>query len=126
MIQKWIKDECKKVVRDLEWTVDFKTAKDNTGVVYQDDPVDRESRGDLEMFVQEYTIQMSSSRRNEIEERAWMIYNTLDKRRKETIRQSGQNFYLIFARQKIQPYMIGIEDRKAIYNLRLECTLKRI
>lgn len=126
MIQKWIKDECEKVARDLEWTVDFVTGKDHTGVVYQEDPDERESRGDLEMFIQQYTIEVMSSRRSDLEEKMWRIYNSLDKRRKVTIRQSGQTFYLIFARQVIPPSMIGIDDRKAVYNLRLECTLKRI
>lgn len=126
MIQKWIKDQCEKAVRDLEWTVDYATGKDHTGCVFQEDPTDRDRKGDLDMFVQEYTIQTMDSRRSELEEKMWRIYNILDKRRKETIRQSGQNFYLVFASMKIQPYMIGIEDRKAIYNLRVECTLKRI
>lgn len=126
MIQKWIKDACDKTVPDLEWTMDFKTGKDHTGCVFQEEPADNDSRGDLEMFIQEYTIETMSSRRSDLEEKMWRIHDALNKRRKVTIRQSGQTFYLIFARQLTPPIMIGIDDRKAVYNLRLECTLKRI
>lgn len=124
MIQKWIKEQLASVIPELEWTVDYKTAQDHTGTVYMESPGDP-SNDDFEMMYPTYSIELESSDRKNIEEYAWKVYDTMNKKNREIAQNNaGQSFEIIFI-HAIPPLPLGIENKKMTYTVNLQTTVRK-
>lgn len=124
MIQKWIRDQLSTVIPELEWTFDYKTAQDHSGVVYHE-AFDGNSSDDFGIMYPTYQVELESSDRDGIERIAWKVYETMDKRRQEIIQVNGVEFELIFI-EAVPPLPLGITNKKLSYTINLRTTvLKR-
>lgn len=124
MIQKWIKDELNKVLPELEWTMDFKTGQDHTGVVYYDSP-GRPSKDDFMILSPSYEVEIVSSDLEQVETIAWKVYEAMNKRRTEhAVISPGIEFDIIFI-QAIPPLPVGMDGKKMTYMINLEGTIRK-
>ncbi|UYL93888.1 putative structural protein [Geobacillus phage vB_GthS_PK2.1] len=125
MIQKWIKDQLKVAIPNLEWTYDYKTGKDHTGVVYHETP-GQISRDDLEIITPSYSVYIETSDMKNAEKWAWIVYDTMNKRRQEVATIDDRSFQIIFIEVTTPPILVGIEDKKMTYSINLTATIRKI
>lgn len=124
MIQKWIKDELKKVIPNLEWTIDYKTGEKETGVVYQESP-GNPSTNDFNMQNPTYSVYIETDKKV-AEDVAWLVHDTMHKRHQELATISGREFQVIFI-QSIPPLPVGIDANKQMtYTINLQTTIRRV
>lgn len=124
MIQKWIKEQLKKSIPGLEWTYDYKTAQDHTGVVYAESP-GTPSNDDLVMMYPTYSVEIESSALDQAELNAWKVYDLMNKRRTEQANINGILFDIIFI-QSIPPIPLGIREKKITYVVNLQATVRKV
>lgn len=126
MIQKWIKNQLEIVIPNLEWTMDFKTGSDHTGVVYNETP-GNPTKDDFEILFPTYSVEIESSDMQNAEVYAWKVYDALNKRRQEhaVIMPGELEFEIIFI-QPIPPILMGIENKKLSYSINLQTTVRKI
>lgn len=124
MIQKWIKDRLAAELPDLEWSMDYKTGQDNTGVVYNESPGDP-TNDDFRLMFPTYMIEIESSRIDDAENWAWKVFDSLDKQRQTRTTIGNSEFEIIFI-QAIPPLPLGIESRRISYSINLNATVRRV
>jgi hypothetical protein len=124
MIQKWIKDELKTILPNLEWTIDFKTGQDHTGTVYMESP-GTPSNDDLIMLFPTYSVELESSDRKNIDDWALKVYDLMNRRHRETIRIGAVDFDLVWI-NAIPPIPVGFDGQKQIYTINLQTTIRKI
>lgn len=124
MIQTWIKDELSKSFTDMECTVDYKTGDDNTLTVYMED-TGEPSNNDFEMLYPSYSVELTTSRRREVESMAWKVYDTMNKRHQEIAYVDDRAFLIVFI-HAIPPLSLGIENQKMTYTVNLQTTIRRV
>lgn len=125
MIQKWIKNRLALLVPQLEWTVDFKTGQDHTGVVYVESPGTPDDY-DARLQYPTYQIELESSKRAELEVWAHAIHDNLDRLMNEhAVIIPGQVEYEILYITAVPPLPIGMDGKKQIYTINLQTTVRK-
>lgn len=124
MIQSWIKDQLESILPKLEWTYDFKTGQDHTGVVYAESP-GNPSNDDLVIMYPNYSVEIETSDRKSIYEMAWKVYDAMNKRHREEITIQGITFHLVFI-QAIPPIPVGFDGQKQLYAINLQTTIRKV
>lgn len=125
MIQKWIKNRLALVVPQLEWTVDFKTGQDHTGVVYVESPGTPDDY-DARLQYPTYQIEVETSDRANIESWVWAIHQAMDRtmNQKAVIKPGEIEFDILYI-TAVPPIPVGFEGKKQIYTINLQTTVRK-
>lgn len=125
MIQKWIKETLETAIPHLEWTFDYVTGQDDTGVVYNES-AGQPSQDDFEMLFPTYTVYVESSNMDQAEIDAWKVHELMNKRRNGVaVIQAGLEFDVIFIEIIAPPIPGGIDNKKITYSINLRTTIRR-
>lgn len=126
MIQKWMKEELEAIIPNLEWTYDYKTADDHSGVVYNESPGPSDPNDEREIFYPTYSVYIETSDRVNAEIYAWKVDETLNKRRQEIANVDDRSFQIIFIQTTAKPILVGIEKKKMIYSINFQATIMKV
>lgn len=135
MIQRYLANELKKVVPDLEWTADFYTAEDHTGTVY--------SEGGSAPNIYEtgirypaYMVYIRSSAWSYAETAAQKVFDAFHRKGDftATINEYDRNenvigsksYHVFFVAAASDPLRIGVQDNIMEYSVNLDVTLTEI
>lgn len=124
MIQSWIRETLSNVVPSLEWTYDYKTANDHSGVVYHE-ASGEDTRDDFDIMFPTYQVEIETSDLLNVEVYAWKIHEAMNKRRGDIVTTSGGvEFDLIFI-EAVAPLPLGITGKRMTYTINLTATVRK-
>lgn len=131
MIQYHLMQKLKLILPDLEWTVDYKTASDNTGTVYYEGGGSPEIY-DVPIRYPRYMVYISSSDWDKAEYAAQAVYDALHKLTNESVtvefEKDGnvvatKSYRVFLIKAASEPLPIGVENNVMDYSVNFDVTL---
>ncbi|WP_342512794.1 hypothetical protein MKY34_19635 [Sporosarcina sp. FSL K6-1522] len=134
MIQSFLKEKLKKLLPDLTWTVDYKTANDNTGTVYYEGG-GKPAEYDVSTRYPRYMVLLSSSDWEYAEHAAQVVFDSLHKIMHETVQvdffKNGdvvatKRYRVFLITAASEPLPLGVENDVMDYSVNFDVTLMEI
>lgn len=134
MIQEFLMNKLKPLLSDLEWTVDYKTADDNTGTVYYEGG-GKPGEYDVPIRYPRYMVYISSSDWDYAEYAAQAVYDRLHKLANESVivefKKDGnvvatKSYRVFLMTATSEPLPLGVENDVMDYSVNFDVTLTEI
>ncbi|MCP3026604.1 minor capsid protein [Halobacillus sp. A5] len=135
MIQDYLRKELEEAIPDLEWTVDFYTADDYTGTVYNEGGR-RPDPYETEMRFPSYMVYIRSSDWSYAQTAAEQVYQALHRKGNFTSKIElydtqgnvieTKNYHVFFIAAASDPIPVGVNNELMEYSINFDVTLQEI
>ncbi len=131
MIQYHLMKKLQLILPDLEWTVDYKTADDNTGTVYYEGGGTPEIY-DVPIRYPRYMVYIASSDWGKAEYAAQAVYDALHKLTNESVTVefmkdgnvvTTKSYRVFLVKAASEPQRIGVDNGVMDYSVNFDVTL---
>ncbi|OAK70095.1 hypothetical protein [Lederbergia galactosidilytica] len=134
MIQEFLMNRLQPLLPDLEWTVDYKTADDNTGTVYYEGG-GQPDQYDVPTRYPRYMVYLSSSDWDYVQYAAQVVFDSLHKLQNQIVKvdfyskgnvvaSKSYRVFLIIAASDPNP--LGVDNDVMDYSVNFDVTLTEI
>ncbi|MYL44588.1 hypothetical protein GLV94_02935 [Virgibacillus halodenitrificans] len=124
MIQEYLKEELQTLIPELIWTVDYRTANDNTGTVYSTGGFPQ-GRYEGQVRRPTYQVYISSSDWDMAKVAAQKAYEQLHNEQNLEVLADGERFFVYLITAASEPLRLGVENGVMDYSLNFDVELKK-
>lgn len=134
MIQEFLMNKLKPLLPDLEWTVDYKTADDNTGTVYYEGG-GQPDQYDVPTRYPRYMVYLSSSDWDYAQYAAQVVFDSLHKFQNQIVTVNfykngnvvaSKSYRVFLITAASDPLPLGVENDVMDYSVNFDVTLTEI
>jgi len=131
MIEEYLMNQAKEIAPELEWTVNYVTADEATGTVYDEGGSNGNVNNDADTMYPNYMFWIRSPKDSNQWDRAkvvaYQLYNHFHKKSVDElvhVPELDKDYRVIFMQAMSQPIFIGVTDDVMVYSLNIQVTLK--